>query len=188
MLAVNVSPVQFRKAEDLVGTAALALARSGLEPQRLEIEITESVLLAGNSANVAVLEQLRARGIRIALDDFGIGYSSLSYLRQFPFSRLKIDRSFVREINSSTESLAIVRAIIGLATSLGIDTPRASKRSRSSIRCVPNAVASCRASYSVRRSQPKTSQGSSARFSSMGWCVQPDQHFKALKVGKSEGL
>lgn len=122
VLAVNVSPVQFRKGEELVGTAALALARSGVEPQRLEIEITESVLLVGNSANVAVLDQLRARGIRIALDDFGIGYSSLSYLRQFPFSRLKIDRSFVREINSSTESLAIVRAIIGLATSLGIDT------------------------------------------------------------------
>ena len=121
VLAVNVSPVQFRKGE-LVEAVSSALVRSGLDPQRLEIEITESVLLVDSAANLAILNRLRDRGVRIALDDFGTGYSSLSYLRQFPFSRLKIDRSFVREIGQSAESLAIVRAIIGLGSSLGIDT------------------------------------------------------------------
>lgn len=121
VVAINVSPVQFRKG-DLAETVDMALAASGLRPERLEIEITESVLLADSSANLAILGKLRARGIRIALDDFGTGYSSLSYLRRFPFSRLKIDRSFVREIDRSPESLAIIRAIIGLGRSLGIDT------------------------------------------------------------------
>ena len=121
VVAVNVSPVQFRKG-DLAETIDMALAISGLRPDRLEIEITESVLLADSKANLATLNRLRSRGIRIALDDFGTGYSSLSYLRQFPFSRLKIDRSFVREIDRSPESLAIIRAIIGLGRSLGIDT------------------------------------------------------------------
>lgn len=121
VLAVNVSPVQFRNGE-LVEAVGSALVRSGLDPQRLEIEITESVLLVDSDANLAILNQLRDRGVRIALDDFGTGYSSLSYLRQFPFSRLKIDRSFVREIGQSVESLAIIRAIIGLGSSLGIDT------------------------------------------------------------------
>jgi diguanylate cyclase (GGDEF)-like protein/PAS domain S-box-containing protein len=121
VVAVNVSPVQFRRGE-IAETVDMALAASGLRPERLEIEITESVLLADSSANLATLNRLRARGIRIALDDFGTGYSSLSYLRQFPFSRLKIDRSFVREIDRSPESLAIIRAIIGLGKSLGIDT------------------------------------------------------------------
>lgn len=121
VVAVNVSPVQFRKGE-LIDTVDMALALTGFEPARLEIEITESVLLADTSANLATLNQLRDRGVRVALDDFGTGYSSLSYVRQFPFHRLKIDRSFVREIGESPESLAIVRAIIGLGASLGIDT------------------------------------------------------------------
>ncbi|MDX8498920.1 EAL domain-containing protein [Mesorhizobium sp. VK4C] len=121
VLSVNVSPVQFRKG-NLVGAVGLALADSGLEPHQLEIEITESVLLADSSTNLAILKQLRSLGVRIALDDFGTGYSSLSYLRQFPFNRLKIDRSFVREIGRCPESLAIVRAVIGLGASLGIDT------------------------------------------------------------------
>ncbi|WP_202310776.1 putative bifunctional diguanylate cyclase/phosphodiesterase [Mesorhizobium sp. L-8-10] len=121
VVAVNVSPVQFRKGE-LVDTVDMALALTGLEPGRIEIEITETVLLADTSANLATLSQLRGRGVRVALDDFGTGYSSLSYVRRFPFNRLKIDRSFVREIDESPESLAIVRAIIGLGASLGIDT------------------------------------------------------------------
>ncbi|RWD54104.1 MAG: EAL domain-containing protein [Mesorhizobium sp.] len=121
VLSVNVSPVQFRKG-NLLGTVGLALTGSGLKPHQLEIEITESVLLADSSTNLAILKQLRSLGVRIALDDFGTGYSSLSYLRQFPFNRLKIDRSFVREIGRCPESLAIVRAVIGLGASLGIDT------------------------------------------------------------------
>jgi len=121
MVAVNVSPVQFRSG-GLLKTIEDALRLSGLSPDRLEIEITESVLLDDSAANLALLRQLRERGVRIALDDFGTGYSSLHYLKQFPFNRLKIDRSFVREIDNSPESLAIVRAIIGLGASLGIDT------------------------------------------------------------------
>jgi EAL domain-containing protein (putative c-di-GMP-specific phosphodiesterase class I) len=121
VVAVNVSPVQFRRG-DLVANIGEALARSRLTPTRLEIEVTESVLLADSEANLAILRRIRELGARIALDDFGTGYSSMSYLRRFPFSRLKIDRSFIREIGGSPESLAIVRAIIGLGTSLGIDT------------------------------------------------------------------
>jgi diguanylate cyclase (GGDEF)-like protein/PAS domain S-box-containing protein len=121
VVAVNVSPVQFRS-EGLFEAIDEALRESGLAPSRLEIEITESVLLDDSADNLALLRRLRARGMRIALDDFGTGYSSLHYLKQFPFNRLKIDRSFVREIENSPESLAIVRAIIGLGASLGIDT------------------------------------------------------------------
>lgn len=121
MVAVNVSPAQFRSG-GLFEAVAEALVSSGLAPDRLEIEITESVLLDDNASNLALLRQLREHDVRIALDDFGTGYSSLHYLKQFAFNRLKIDRSFVREINNSPESLAIVRAIIGLGASLGIDT------------------------------------------------------------------
>ncbi|WP_260855443.1 EAL domain-containing protein [Mesorhizobium amorphae] len=79
-------------------------------------------MLADTGANLALLERLKDVGVRVALDDFGTGYSSMSYLRRFPFSRLKIDRSFIRDIGSSRESMAIVRAIIGLGANLGIDT------------------------------------------------------------------
>lgn len=121
VIAVNASAVQFRQGQ-LAEAIGQALAKSGLEPSRLEIEITESVLLADTGANLAVLQRLREIGVRIALDDFGTGYSSMTYLRRFQFSRLKIDRSFVRDIGSSRESMAIVRAIIGLGENLGIDT------------------------------------------------------------------
>ena len=116
-IAVNLSPVQF-KSGNLRSVVAAALRESGIAPQRVELEITESVRLAENSANLAVLHELRALGVRICLDDFGVGYSSLSYLRSFPFSKIKIDRSFVREICSSNEAAAIVRAITTLGSSL----------------------------------------------------------------------
>lgn len=122
VIAVNASAVQFRQGGHFAETISQALAQSGLDPARLEIEITESVLLADTGANLAILQRLKEIGVRIALDDFGTGYSSMSYLRRFPFSRLKIDRSFVRDIGSSRESMAIVRAIIGLGANLGIDT------------------------------------------------------------------
>jgi EAL domain-containing protein (putative c-di-GMP-specific phosphodiesterase class I) len=120
-IAVNLSPVQFRS-RALVQAAVTALARSGLAPHRLELEITESVLLAETDANLATLHQLRALGVRISMDDFGTGYSSLSYLRAFPFDKIKIDRSFVREIADRPDCVAIVRAISGLGRSLGITT------------------------------------------------------------------
>lgn len=120
-IAVNVSTRQFCH-PGFTSTVMLALTRSGLDPNRLEIEITESVFLEGNDAVLAVLRQLRSLGIRIALDDFGTGYSSLSYLRSFPFDKIKIDKSFVDSITSDTTAMAIVRAIVVLAYSLKMET------------------------------------------------------------------
>jgi predicted signal transduction protein with EAL and GGDEF domain len=120
-VAVNLSPVQF-KSPNLVASVKAALAASGLPAQRLELEITESVLLQNSEATLAVLHELRAQGIRISLDDFGTGYSSLSYLRSFPFDKIKIDRSFVSELATREDSMAIVRAVTGLGKSLGIVT------------------------------------------------------------------
>lgn len=96
-VAVNLSPVQFRKG-DLVRTVAEAPVDSGLAPERLELEITESVLVHNNDDNLATLAALKCLGVSIMLDDFGTGYSSLSYLKMFPFDKIKIDRSFVGEI------------------------------------------------------------------------------------------
>ncbi len=120
-VAVNLSPVQFRNVA-LAAQVASALAASGLPAGRLELEITESVLLDASSNNLALLGQLKQLGVRIALDDFGTGYSSLSYLCAFRFDKIKIDRAFVREICGSREALAVVRAITGLGRSLGIAT------------------------------------------------------------------
>jgi EAL domain-containing protein (putative c-di-GMP-specific phosphodiesterase class I) len=120
-VAVNLSPVQFRS-RNLVQVVFSALAQSGLSPLRLELEITESVLLAETEANVAILHQLRELGISISMDDFGTGYSSLSYLRSFPFEKIKIDRSFVKDLTERPDCVAIVRAISGLGRSLNITT------------------------------------------------------------------
>jgi len=129
-LAVNVSPVQFKS-----GTLALkvvaALAASGLVASRLELEITEAVLIRDDEAALAILHQLRAIGVRIALDDFGTGYSSLSYLQRFPFDKIKIDRCFVNDIAEPDGSSWIVRAVVNIAaerrmttTAEGVETPQ----------------------------------------------------------------
>ncbi len=116
-VAVNLSPVQF-KSRNLVPAVVAALAHSQLAADRLELEITESVLLAETDANLQTLHQMRGLGVRISMDDFGTGYSSLSYLRSFPFDKIKIDRSFVRDLPDRADCIAIVRAISGLAQSL----------------------------------------------------------------------
>jgi diguanylate cyclase (GGDEF)-like protein/PAS domain S-box-containing protein len=118
-VAVNLSPVQFKNS-NLVQSVISALAASGLVPQRLELEITESVLLQDSEATLAALHKLRSFGVKISMDDFGTGYSSLSYLRSFPFDKIKIDRSFVHELATRDDSMAIVRAVTGLGKSLGI--------------------------------------------------------------------
>jgi len=118
-VAVNISAAQFRS-PGLMRVIVGALATSGLHPTRLEIEITETVLLHNKEATLAVLHQLRALGIRIAMDDFGTGYSSLTYLQSFPFDKIKIDRCFVKDITESTGSLNIVRAVAALANGLGM--------------------------------------------------------------------
>lgn len=120
-VAVNLSPVQFRS-QRLPETVMAVLASTGLPPDRLEIEITEGVMLDDEERTLAILIKLRAAGIGIAMDDFGTGYASLSYLRRFPFTKIKVDRSFVRQLPADTESAAIVRAIITMGACLGMAT------------------------------------------------------------------
>ena len=129
-LAVNVSPIQF-KSQTLALNVATALADSGLDPRRLELEITEAVLIADDDAALATLNQLRDLGIHIALDDFGTGYSSLAYLQRFPFDKIKIDRSFVKELTDASGSSSIIRAVVDIAadrnmttTAEGVETTR----------------------------------------------------------------
>ena len=118
-VAVNISAVQFRS-PGLMQVIVGALAASGLHPTRLEIEITETVLLQNKETTLELLHQLRALGVRIAMDDFGTGYSSLTYLQCFPFDKIKIDRSFVKDITENTGSLNIVRAVAALANGMGM--------------------------------------------------------------------
>lgn len=120
-VAVNLSPVQFRQS-DLPRVVGEALSASGLAAHRLELEITESVLLENNAANLEALHSLRALGLRIAVDDFGTGYSSLSFLQRFPFDKLKIDQTFVRGIESRPDSLAIIQSIVDLSRNLKMTT------------------------------------------------------------------
>ena len=120
-VAVNLSPAQFKRGR-LDEVVAGALAQSGLPASRLDLEITESLLLADNQPTLQMLHRLKALGVRISMDDFGTGYSSLSYLRSFPFDKIKIDRSFMRDLGKGEDSRAIVRAVIGLGHSLGMKT------------------------------------------------------------------
>jgi diguanylate cyclase (GGDEF)-like protein len=120
-VAVNLSPVQF-KSESLVRAVFSALTAAALAPSRLELEITETVLLQDSEATLGMLHRLRALGVRISMDDFGTGYSSLSYLRSFPFDKIKIDRSFITDIAHSDQSQAIVQAVTSLGQTLGMAT------------------------------------------------------------------
>jgi diguanylate cyclase (GGDEF)-like protein/PAS domain S-box-containing protein len=118
-VAVNLSPLQFRTG-NLLSIVMDALKQSGLPAKRLELEITETLLLEKSSQVLATLHALRALGVRISMDDFGTGYSSLSYLRSFPFDKIKIDQSFVRDLGSNRDAQAIVRSIISLGKGLGV--------------------------------------------------------------------
>jgi len=120
-IAVNVSPVQFRTG-NLRDTVVCALENSGLSPSRLELEITETVLLQESDSALDTLHRLRELGVRVSMDDFGTGYSSLSYLRSFPFDKIKIDRSFVTELGRDPGCAAIVSAVASLGLKLGITT------------------------------------------------------------------
>ncbi len=120
-MSVNLSPVQFRHA-DLVAAVKAALERSGLAPGRLELEITESVLLEEPQESLLTLLQLKDLGVRITIDDFGTGHSSLGHLRTFPFDKIKIDRSFVRDLDRDRDAAAIIKAVVTLGRGLGIET------------------------------------------------------------------
>jgi len=121
-IAVNVSPAQF-KARNLGDVVVRTLAATGMAPHRLELEITESVMLQEEDVALVTLTRLHDLGVRIALDDFGTGYSSLSNLRKFPFDKIKIDRSFVRDLSvANVDALAVVRSVAQLGVSLGMTT------------------------------------------------------------------
>jgi diguanylate cyclase (GGDEF)-like protein/PAS domain S-box-containing protein len=118
-IAVNLSPIQFRHG-DLAGLVHSMLLETGLAPTRLELEITEGVLVEDFGRGVSILRRLKLLGVRIAMDDFGTGYSSLSYLQAFPFDKIKIDQSFISKVKSNPQSAAIVRGVIGLAHGLNL--------------------------------------------------------------------
>jgi EAL domain-containing protein (putative c-di-GMP-specific phosphodiesterase class I) len=118
-VAVNVSPLQFRNG-NLLSTVINALSTSGLAAERLELEITEAVLMEKGPRPSAIIRNLRAFGIGISLDDFGTGYSSLSYLLNYPFTKIKIDKSFILNLHHEANSRAVIRAVIGLGRSLGL--------------------------------------------------------------------
>jgi EAL domain-containing protein (putative c-di-GMP-specific phosphodiesterase class I) len=118
-IAVNLSPIQFRHG-DLAALVHSVLLETGLAPTRLELEITEGVLVDDFSRGVSILRRLKTLGVRIAMDDFGTGYSSLSYLQSFPFDKIKIDQSFISNVKNNPQSVAIVRAVIGLAHGLSL--------------------------------------------------------------------
>ena len=134
-VSVNLSSLQFAKG-NLVSTVVSALASAGLPASRLELEITESVLLEKSERNIGILNQLRGLGVRISMDDFGTGYSSIGYLRSFPFDKIKIDRSFVRDLLVDEGSLAIVRAIAGLGISFGMTTTAEGVETEEQMRCL----------------------------------------------------
>ncbi len=134
-VSVNLSPLQFAKG-NLVSIVMSALASAGLPASRLELEITESVLLEKSERNIVILNQLRALGVRISMDDFGTGYSSIGYLRSFPFDKIKIDQSFVRDLLVDEGSLAIVRAIAGLGISFGMTTTAEGVETEEQVRCL----------------------------------------------------
>ena len=120
-VGVNLSAVQFA-GTNLADLVRRTLKLTGLKPERLELEITESVLLDQSDTTLDILKRLRSLGVRIAMDDFGTGYSSLSYLRSFPFDKIKIDRSFIHDLSVREDSIAIIKAVSGLGKSLGMAT------------------------------------------------------------------
>lgn len=134
-VSVNVSVVQFRDSE-LVDTVGAVLAATQLTPNRLELEITESVLIENTDKALEMLVQLKDLGVRLSMDDFGTGYSSLGYLRSFPFDVLKIDRSFVGDLDQSKGALAIVQAILGLGRALGMQVVAEGVETESQLACL----------------------------------------------------
>ena len=161
-VSVNLSPVQFRKTSP-VKAVVDALAASGLAASRLELEITETVLMRNSEGTLTALHQLRELGTRISMDDFGTGYSSLSYLRSFPFDKIKIDRSFINDLTHKPDGIAIVRAIAALGTSLELATTAEGVETWSSLRsCVRKDAPRCRVSCSVHRCPRSIGRGIAA--------------------------
>jgi EAL domain-containing protein (putative c-di-GMP-specific phosphodiesterase class I) len=134
-VAVNVSPMQFRSA-NLVATVSEILRETGLGPERLELEITETILMQESDSTIQTLHQLRDLGVRISMDDFGTGYSSLSYLRSFPLSKIKIDRAFVKDLGASEASDVIIRSVIDIARTLKMATTAEGVETKKQLDCL----------------------------------------------------
>ena len=178
-VAVNLSPAQFRHRAIVLDVVA-ALGAAGLPARRLEVEITEAVLLQDTELNVGILDELRSLGVRISMDDFGTGYSSLAYLQKFPFDKIKIDRSFVHELDRP-ESIAIVRAVTGLGGSLGMKTTAEGVETQQQLREAPRRRLHGGAGLSVQqagacgagRAVAAKSQGPEGRRLSLVRCLRP---------------
>ena len=152
-IAVNLSPIQLED-DGIVGIVASALAESGLDPARLEVEITESALLKNSAVTIAILVRLHGLGLSIALDDFGTGYSSLSYLRSFPFDKIKIDRLFVSEMATRDDCAAIVSSIVSLAARLGMATTAEGVETNEQLNLVRNVGCSSAQGYLFGQPRP----------------------------------
>jgi EAL domain-containing protein (putative c-di-GMP-specific phosphodiesterase class I) len=120
-VAVNVSALQFRQPNKLIATVLAALCESRLPPERLSIEVTESLLIENQEGTLEAIQSLRQLGVKFSLDDFGTGYSSLAYLSNYPFSYVKLDRTFVQTLTSNVQSEIIIDAVCGLARRLGME-------------------------------------------------------------------
>ena len=120
-ISVNVSPVQLRL-PGFLDTLREALARSALDPRRLELEVTEGILMNATAEMLALMKDIRALGVRLAMDDFGTGYASLAYLQKFHFDKIKIDRSFIKDLGEDPNAAAILRAVVALGDALGMET------------------------------------------------------------------
>jgi EAL domain-containing protein (putative c-di-GMP-specific phosphodiesterase class I) len=175
-VAVNISAAQFRNS-GLLDVIVGALAASGLPPTRLEIEITETVLLQNRETTLAVLHQLRGLGVRIAMDDFGTGYSSLTYLQSFPFDKIKIDRSFVKDINKNTGSLNIVRAVAALASGMGMTATAEGVETHAQLAQI--VAAGCTEMQGYLFSQPLPAAEIEALFLSQPEARKASRHFAA---------
>jgi diguanylate cyclase (GGDEF)-like protein len=152
-VAVNLSPAQL-KSRDVVEVVVSALEESGLPAKRLQLEITESVLMHNTFGTLATLHKLRELGVQIAMDDFGTGYSSLSYLRSFPFDKIKIDRSFIQDISSAAEPLAIVHAVAGLAKCLNMVSTAEGVETRQQMETLQNVGCTEMQGYFFSKAKP----------------------------------
>jgi predicted signal transduction protein with EAL and GGDEF domain len=172
-VAVNLSPVQFKKG-NLPQLVLATLASTGLPAARLELEITESIFLANSETNLATLRRLRVLGVGISMDDFGTGYSGLSYLRAFPFDKIKIDRSFISELGESTDCMAIIKAITNLGSSLGIPTLAEGAETEKQFAQLREAGCTEMQGYSFSR--PVPAREIAGLLSSRRNCRQADEH------------
>jgi diguanylate cyclase (GGDEF)-like protein/PAS domain S-box-containing protein len=152
-IAINLSPVQLRKTE-LVPLVHSVLLETGLAPERLVLEITEGALMDDYSRAVSILRRLKALGVRIAMDDFGTGYSSLSYLQSFPFDKIKIDQTFIANLERSAQSAAIVRAVLGLGRSLDLTTVAEGVETQAQLAILRNEGCDEMQGYLIGRPQP----------------------------------